>query len=717
MKTLLIASLFLFVQSLLLGQYNPDAGLIIPFSENATVTTSSGTNKAFITDRNKNSFWESENPLPENYIKRNDLNPFKTQTLYTTTQNINYAVDGDINTKITIKPQPLVIRFKKPHYFHFLSVKYNAGQAVNMIIGFGDDSEKTIVLKPENSYRLQKIPVNKLVRYIKLQCDKPYNLFEIAGLDTAPTEFVLLDFNQPKPVGQLLIRALNDDKVSGIEVLGGNNLASLKKLFTINPTAIPLIPYLLDAQKEMRYVKVVFHLPIRDYYKVKLWELDVYDYYGLYGAPYKARASKQTYGKSFGINAFWGWGYNVYSDRIPQDKGPRAFNKLCTLVRNYHRLDWDIKTPDQTPAYNNMNGANGTATLPRFNWDREYSDWQKAGFAIDAAILFNNNLFPDTLWKIPYREGLNLGKSFTTHFVKNKKLISQIEVGNEPWGYNTATYQQILSGFADGAHQISKVTILPCALQAYDPHPDANNYIKQYLAKSNLHKIDGLNTHIYNYIFDKDGIFTAINPEDPRAEIWSVNNLQRYRNANMPGKDIYVTEFGYDSDGGGETCTHSVCLSEKVQAIYAIRSALILQRLGVKQLYWYYFANVAYNSFLHNRSGLTGSSKTGFKEKKSFYAFKKLFVELKDFRFEKVLSENQYLYAYQFTDDSNNKKIVAWIPTYHNHFKHRWVIIPATADINDAEPVTSDPSVQIKGNRLFLSGVPVVLKIIKKNRR
>ena len=711
MKTLLTASLFLFVQSLLLGQYNPDAGLITPFSENATITTSSGTNEGFITDRNKNTFWESENPLPANYIKRNDLNLFKTKESFTASQNIDDAIDGNINTKVTLQSQPLNIRFNKPKFIYFLSIKYQADNAITLSITFSSGLIQTITLNPEKNYQLQKIELGKQINTITLTSSKPYNLFEIAGLYQSPVEYVLLDLKKSKPVGQIAIRALNDKQVSKIEVLGGNDKKILSSLFTINPSAVPLIPYLLNSETNIRYIKIVFYLPIVDYYKIKLWEVDVYNYYGPYGTPQRATPSRQTYGESFGINAFWGWGYNVDSEKIPEGKGPWLYNQVCSLARNYHRLDWDIKSPNQSPEYDKMTTRGSTIPIPWLNWDKEYQQWKAAGFSIDASLLFNKDLFPDSLWKEPYQESFDFAREFTTHFVNNKKFINQIEVGNEPWGYNSYVYQQILSGFADGAHQNSSVNILPCATQAYDPLPDANHYIKRYISKNNINRIDGLNTHIYNYIFNKDGKQVAVNPEDPRAEIWSINNLARFRDKNLPGKDIYVTEFGYDSDGGNEECTHSVCVPEKVQAIYGIRSALILQRLGVKQFYWYYFANVAYNSFIHNRSGLTSSSNAGFVEKQSFFAFKLLYSVLKNYSFDKALSENSRLFAYQFTDQQNNKIIIAWIPTFQNHFIHQWVSIPDVLSLTSANPIINDNYIQIKGNNVFLSGIPTILKI------
>ena len=713
MRYFVFTLLFLSAQNLLFGQFNPDAGLVIPFSANAHISTSSGSNAAYINDRKTKTYWESSNPLPSGYIGRKDLNCFLNRDEWHISQNsIDNIIDGDLDTKATITQPVITFEPSKPQYIYLLSIKFQTEDSITLILRFKNESIKTFQLHSSSNFHLQKILVNAKVVKLTIWSKKTYNIFELAGLYAHPEEFVLIDLGEPKPVGQLYIRALNDAKVEKIEVLGGNNKNKLTHLLYLKPTAIPLIPYLIEPEMNIRYLKVIFHLPIDDYYKVKLWEFDIYDRFGPYGAPKKAKKSTQTYDESFGINAFWGWGYNVYSNLIPKNRGPWEFSQICSLARNYHRLDWDIKNPGQSPDYVNMASGNGTKVNPWLNWDKEYEQWEKAGFKIDATLLFNNDLFPDTLWDNSYQESYDLGREFTTYFVKKNKLINQIEVGNEPWGYQPKTYQEILAGFADGSRTVSNVTILPCAAQAYNPHHDANNYIELYLNNKAVNKIDGLNTHIYNYIFDSNGNYVAINPEDPRAEIWSINNLQRYLNRNMPGKGIYVTEFGYDSDGGGETCTHSVCVPEKVQAIYGVRSAIIFQRLGVKQFYWYYFANVAYNSFLHNRSGLSSSSKAGFQEKISFYAFKLLYNELKDYSFDKVLSENSQLYAYLFTDKQNNKIVIAWIPTSTKHFEHNWITIPGNYVFESATPVVDDPETKIEGDSIYLSGIPVFLKII-----
>jgi serine/threonine-protein kinase ATR len=265
-----------------------------------------------------------------------------------------------------------------------------------------------------------------------------------------------------------------------------------------------------------------------------------------------------------------------------------------------------------------------------------------------------------------------------------------------------------------------KLTILPCAIQAYSTSLGNDNYISKYLDASNSEFLDGLNTHLYSYVYDNFVGRIALNPEDPRSEVWSVNNLHRFSNANLSGKPIYVTEFGYDSDDGSEDCIQDICISEFEQAIYGPRMALILYRLGVSQFYWYYFANVDYVSMLHNRSGLTASYSSGFQKKLSFSSFEILKESIGDFYFHHIIREDDDAYIYAFSNGNGKiMRIVGWRPTSENHKDRLWIKFP----FNDAiESVVSLVSVDgpeenisyvrgVNELKISLSGIPVVIKI------
>lgn len=708
------------------AQWNPNAGLVKPITADATIEVSSGTNLHAIIDANMETYWESGFPLPYNYIIRNDLNIFLHKNKFSTniSQNsFNNAFDGITSSKTMVDNGVVEIIFTKPEQLFLLSIKLNTSDTVRITVVMVNQELHFKYLPSENySLRLIELLNQQYVSSIILECKQPYEIFEIAGLMSMPTEEVIFDLGSLKSIGWISSRHYNGQGVRSISVLVSDNKTDWKEITTLNPLATAFIPQLISPEIIARYLKLKFELNIRDYQKAKIQEFEAYDKYGTFGKPKTHGKAKNTYSQSFGINTFWGWGYNVYSDQLSGETGPWLFNKIALLVRNYHNIDWDITKPSDNPGYANMKLGKGTASKSWLNWDREYELWKTSGFSIDACIQFNEKYFPDTIWKNPHQEAMEYGAYFADHFSKkNTSLISLVEVGNEPWSYSKTVYRSLLGGLSKGLKQNSeKLTVLPCAIQAYSTSLILNNYISKYLDVSNSKYIDGLNTHVYSYIYDYDGVRMAVNPEDPRSEVWSVNNLHSFSDVNLSGIPVFVTEFGYDSEGGGEDCTHGVCISEFEQAIYGPRMALILYRLGVEQFYWYYFANVNYISMLHNRSGLTASYGNSFQQKLSFHSFQILQELIGDYYFHHIIKEDEDAWVYAFSDSSGEiKRVIAWRPTSENHNENIWVTFPFNKTIESVIPLVS-PGDQVEQSsyvravnelNISLSGVPVVIKI------
>lgn len=724
MKTTFILFILLSAQ-VSYAQWNPDAGLIKSLSANATIEVSSGSNIEFITDGDVQTYWESTSLLPANYITRSDLNLFlniKKYSLYPNAGALRNAFDGITSSKSRVADGVIQIKFDKPVQLFLLSLKLNTSDTVWITITGSNNKLHYEYLQSEN-YSLRSIDLLacKNISSIKLNCKKPFEVFEIAGLSSLPKEELIIDLGSVQTIGWINSRHYNGAGVKSISVSVSNNKITWKEITLLNPLVTAFIPILISPEIKAQYIKLVFVLNPNAYQKAKLLEFEVYDRFGPFGKPQPPNMAKKTYSQSFGINSIWGWGYNVYSDLLSSETGPELFNKVALLARNYHNINWDINKPTDNPGFGNMSRGNGTAALYWLNWDREYEIWKDAGFQIDACIMFNNNGFSDSLWHNTYNEAMQYGAYFGSHFSKNKSLIATVEVGNEPWEYSKTVYKSILEGMGKGLKQNSdKLTVLPCATQAYRPNLGHDNYISKYLNVSNSQYIDGLNAHVYSYIFDNKGDRVALNPEDPRSEVWSINNLNKFSSSNLLGKPVYVTEFGYDSEGGGEDCIHDNCISEFEQAIYGPRMALILYRLGVSQFYWYYFANVDYVSMLHNRSGLTASYSKGFKEKLSFYSFEVLKQTIGDFYFHHIIQENEDAYIYAFSN-SNGKimRIVAWRPTYENHSDKVWITFPFNKTFESVVSLVSDGELDddisyvrgINKLKISLSGVPVVIKI------
>jgi len=199
-----------------------------------------------------------------------------------------------------------------------------------------------------------------------------------------------------------------------------------------------------------------------------------------------------------------------------------------------------------------------------------------------------------------------------------------------------------------------------------------------------------------------------------------LNDL-RFRDANFPGKKMFVSEWGWDSDGAGESCTHNECVSETAQAIYGVRYAMMLSRLGVDDMSWFFYANGNSSSSLFTRSGLTGSSATSFMKKKSFIAFQALLHHIGDYSFLDTLEENDDHWVYLFGDSTGTPTyIIGWRPVDESDGSisstsipivyapdSAWTISGLTGTGTDATPPAYSGGIMT----LPLSGVPLVVKL------
>lgn len=704
------------------SKWDPNAGLVESYTKNALISVSSGAERNNIIDANLDSFWESGSQLPDAYISNSSLNIFLKKDKYIiddNNPNAGFAFDGLDASNVKIRSGKIEIIFKKPEPVKKLSLKLNTANDVSIEIKSDNGNINDLYGPDQNySFHLIDIPDTSLIKSVTLSCNQSFEVFEIAGLVGTPVEHVLFDLKETKTIGWVGSKNYNGDGILKIDVLASSNKIDWSKICELNPNSTTFVDNLLTPQVTARYVKVIFYMPDTDYQKAKLHEFELYDKYGPYGLPPSPQISAKTFKNSFGINAIWGWGYGVPSSKLGMQKGPYLFNKVAKLARNYHGIDWDIAFPGQDPNYEKMKLGKGTSANKWVNWFNEYSTWKAAGFKIDACLMFNNNYFPDTLWSETLNESDSYGDHFSDFFIDKHELVSVVEIGNEPWEYSKSTYREILSGMSFGIFtNAENAKILPCAVQAYDKKDSNGNYISQYINQYNSNYISGLNTHVYSYVNTGNGYKVAINPEDRRSEVWSVNNIKRFSQVNMKSIPVYVTEFGYDSDGGGDNCTHSVCVNEVNQAIYGIRMALILFRLGVEEFYWYYYANVDGDSFFHNRSGLVSSYSSGFQKKKSFLAFETLQNHIGDMHFIDVINETEEYYAYVFGDkDGNESVLVAWLPGLNNSSVNAWIDIPLPKRVNATVTViTKDDYVSpgfvntVDGVRINLSGIPVIL--------
>lgn len=269
-------------------------------------------------------------------------------------------------------------------------------------------------------------------------------------------------------------------------------------------------------------------------------------------------------------------------------------------------------------------------------------------------------------------------------------MIDVLEVGNEPWGYvNGNTYFAVLEGIINGLDEYYGGTnwpfrLAPGAFQAAeedvpenDPMPAVSwvkeswrDYMGTRIPCHLKDRLDGVNVHPYS--FDHNGFTLSAYPEktglegvDDGSEMQRIKNAVMWCESNIPGTDIFVTEYGWDSRIVGNTA----------QSRYLMRSSLIFARMGVNR--------AAFYEGLDSNDGVTGDpGKMGLFEscgiwetgpqdrtaqpggqKEAYFALVKMRELLGDKVFlHSIVEEDKGAYAYIFGNpDGTPTHLVSWL--------------------------------------------------------
>jgi len=345
-------------------------------------------------------------------------------------------------------------------------------------------------------------------------------------------------------------------------------------------------------------------------------------------------------------------GLNVHTVQFK----PELYAPVCRVVRDYHPLEWDVGR-DTSRATTFPMAAN------RVDWGSMYGSWAKAGFTIDACIMFDG--IAADHWKDPARDAHAYGEAFARAFgpSADKPLVASAEIGNEPSKYSVAQYRTLFENMAKGFRAGDpKLKIATCAVMTGKP----DQWSKPMEAVAGLEDLyDVVNLHSYAFK-DKWPTWRRSYPEDPDI-VWlkEVRSVIDWRNEHAPGKQVWLTEFGYDS------ATHPPAkdgpwkdwqgVTDEQQAQYIVRSFLVLSALDLDRANLYFF-NDKDEAQLHGASGITRN----FKPKPSYYAMSQLYRELGDYRFTRVLAQTAgdlYCYEYENPAKPGQRAYVAWSPT------------------------------------------------------
>jgi hypothetical protein len=335
---------------------------------------------------------------------------------------------------------------------------------------------------------------------------------------------------------------------------------------------------------------------------------------------------------------------------------PALYAPVGRAVRDYHPLDWD--TGDDTsfspPFPSARNGV---------DWKKVYGDWKAGGYETEVSIMFDN-LAPKS-WKDIPKDATQYGRAFAKSFGPSSSLnlVSAVEIGNEPGKYDDATYRNLFKNMAEGLRTGDpKLKIGTCAITT----GKSEQYAKSVTCVKGLENLyDFLNIHTYAEV-EGYPTWKRSFPEDPKIDyLRRVENLIEWRNKNAPGKEIRITEFGWDASTKPAPTTGDfskwVGSTETQQAQYLVRSFLLFSKLDVTRAYIFFFDDKD-EPQIHGSSGLTRNGKP----KPAFHAVAHLFKTLGDYRFARVIEEKPgevYVYEFVHGDDSEKRIWAVWSPT------------------------------------------------------
>jgi len=186
-------------------------------------------------------------------------------------------------------------------------------------------------------------------------------------------------------------------------------------------------------------------------------------------------------------------------------------------------------------------------------------------------------------------------------------------------------------------------------------------------SKMNNQLFDVINLHHYsNSAPEHTSPVKGISPEEDRLRE-KMSEFVRYRNQNLPEKEIWVSEFGYDTWTGSTQGVKEIPgqSAEETQAQWLVRSFLALAAAGVDRAVLFAMSDEGDPNIRYNTSGLLSHRDGETLPKVSWYYVSALRNILRGMHFEKeVAASDPEIRIYKFSDDQNQRVVYAlWCPT------------------------------------------------------
>ncbi|MBO9609617.1 MAG: fibronectin type III domain-containing protein [Paenibacillaceae bacterium] len=405
-------------------------------------------------------------------------------------------------------------------------------------------------------------------------------------------------------------------------------------------------------------------------------------------------------------------GMNAFIDD-PIDKMQAA-----GFVREYHTWGWDTYN-DIGHAYpNNLNKFNPSfGGVPGWNFDKYYQDLKNAGLFVFPTIQQSVKwLTPDDNHHKPLPAGANpeIPASYIAHadhmfqyaarygstVVADNKLKLETDQPRstglntlkyyENWNEQNATWPDDATYFTpyqyaamSSADYDGHLGTMPNTVGLKNADPNAKlvmagtaglqpEYLKAMKYWADWNRGGSFPADVINFhLCACTGTSGGIGPEAFNTK-QQVEDLVRYRNTYLPGKEIWITEFGYDTHPYSVQAAPAIGPNDnqEVQGQWLVRTYLALAAAGVDRAAMYMLRDVyeTPNPEFWATSGLTTSKEDGWVPKKSWYYVYTLKNALAGLHYvDEQPSGNANVWIYRFADNTGTIRAYAlWSPTTNN---------------------------------------------------
>ena len=278
--------------------------------------------------------------------------------------------------------------------------------------------------------------------------------------------------------------------------------------------------------------------------------------------------------------------------------------------------------------------------------------------------------------------------------VINTDLVDWIEIGNEPNGEDSNGYTPYqLAAFTSAVYDghcntMNSPSGSGLGIANADPGMKVamsglagiqNRYIRAMCFWLEHNRADGdigidaFNVHTYcrkTIEYNGYAIEIGVSPEDADLA-GALADVLDFRNTYYPDKEVWLTEFGWDTNQSyltqGSSHAYGPYTGRQVQAMWLTRAYFILASIGVDRAAMYMCSDVGAEDTSIGKYGTSGIIASNGVKKDTYYYIYTLKSNMSDMYFTEIIdSGNEDVWIYKFENGQGKTCYAVWCPTSDN---------------------------------------------------